>query len=232
MNYRILEWDSQFFGLPVAQINVETNIDGNRLSECLDRSGAEVIYVFLRSDQLEQYRPILEMHSGKCYDHKVTFGKPVDPALSTCDDLIVEVTEASDELFELAYVSGRLSRFFLDPLFRPRFALLYEEWIRKALRESGYKVYAIYDRLRMLGMATASVENRKGRIGLIAVDELGRGKGLGMRLLRQCETHYICNSALTCTVVTQKNNIAACKLYQEAGYALETEQHVWHIWKQ
>ena len=231
MNYRILEWDSRFFGLRVAQISVDTSIDGNRLADCLERSSAEVVYVFLKPDHLEQCRPVLEMHAGKCYDHKVTFGKPVNPAPEDSDSSIVEVTEASDELFELAYASGRLSRFFLDPLFRPRFTLLYEEWIRKSLRESSFKVYAVYGSLRMLGMATASVENRIGRIGLIAIDELGRGKGLGMRLIRRCETYYKCNGALTCNVVTQKDNIAACRLYKEAGYTLETEHYVWHIWK-
>jgi ribosomal protein S18 acetylase RimI-like enzyme len=32
-------------------------------------------------------------------------------------------------------------------------------------------------------------------------------------------------------VVTQKDNIAACKLYQKAGYTIENEQSIWHIWK-
>jgi ribosomal protein S18 acetylase RimI-like enzyme len=131
----------------------------------------------------------------------------------------------------LAYAAGHLSRFFLDPGFSPQFEALYAEWVRKALRDEDSKVFTLSDSRHMLGMVTLSIRDAIGTIGLIAIDRESQGRGLGMRLLKQCEAHYHRLDARTCTVVTQKANIGACLLYQKAGYAIATEQDVWHVWK-
>jgi ribosomal protein S18 acetylase RimI-like enzyme len=108
---------------------------------------------------------------------------------------------------------------------------LYAEWIRKALREPDSKVFALSDSRHMLGMVSLSVQDAVGRIGLFAIADDSRGQGLGMRFLKHCEAHYHSLDARACTVVTQKANIGACMLYQKAGYAIATEQDVWHIWR-
>jgi dTDP-4-amino-4,6-dideoxy-D-galactose acyltransferase len=231
MNYRVLEWDSRFFGMRVAQITVAGAVDSHDLLECLERSDAEVICVFLPTETAEQYRSVLEGSSGKFYDRKVTFGKQVDPAFAAWDPSIVETTTESDELLQLAYASGHLSRFFLDPGFNRHFKALYGEWIRKALREDDSKVFTLSDSRRMLGMVSVSVENGIGKIGLMAIDKDSRGAGLGMRLVKQCEAHYDSINASACSVVTQKDNIGACRLYQRAGYVIANEQDIWHVWK-
>lgn len=231
MSYRHLDWDSRFFGMRVAQITVDGAMDNHRLSECLERSDADVIYVFLPAGTAEHYRAALETVSGKCYDRKVTFGKQVDPLFAAWNPSIVETTAESEELRQLAYASGHLSRFLIDLRFKPHFKALYAEWLRKSLREARHKVFTISDTLRMQGMVTAAVEDGAGKIGLIAIDGTCRGQGLGMRLLKQCEAYYLSLNARTCTVVTQQNNLAACKLYQKAGYTIENEQDIWHVWK-
>lgn len=231
MSYRRLEWDSRFFGMHVAQVIVDGTMSSHRLSEYLERSDAEVIYAFLNSKTAELHRSVLENFSGKCYDRKVTFRKPVNSAFAARDRSIMETTTETEELLQLAYASGYLSRFFLDPRFKPYFKALYGEWIQKALREEKSKVFVLSNVHCMQGMVTASVENGTGKIGLLGIDEKNRGRGLGMRLLKQCEAYYGSFNARTCDVVTQKNNIAACKLYQKAGYTIENEQDIWHIWK-
>ncbi|MFA5203907.1 MAG: GNAT family N-acetyltransferase [Lentisphaeria bacterium] len=231
MNYRLLEWDSRFFGMRVAQAIVDSTLESHRLSECLKYSDAEVIYVVLPSNIVELYRPVLENFSSQCYDRKITFKKPVNSTFATWDRSIIETTTEQEELLQLAYASGHLSRFFLDPRFNPHFKALYGEWLRKALREEGSKVFVLSDFHCVQGMVTASVENGVGKIGLLAINEKYRGKGFGMRLLKQCEAYYDSLCARTCTVVTQKTNIAACNLYHKMGYIIENEQDIWHIWK-
>jgi dTDP-4-amino-4,6-dideoxy-D-galactose acyltransferase len=231
MNYRVLEWDCRFFGRRVAQLTVAGDTTRQDLSECLAGSDAEVIYVFLPSETAEQYRPVLEAASGTFYDRKVTFRKLVDPAFAAWDPALVETTTESEDLLQLTYASGHLSRFFLDPRFQGHFKPLYAEWIRKALREEESKVFTLSDSRHMLGMVALSVRNATGAIELLAIHDDSRGRGLGMRLLRHCEAHYLGQNAGACTVVTQKANIGACILYQKAGYEIATEQDVWHIWK-
>ena len=231
MNYRVLEWDSRFFDKRVAQITVAGDDDVHRLAECLEDSDAEAIYVFLPTETAERYRSVLEACSGTFYDRKVRFGKPVDPALAAWDPLLVETTAESEDLLRLAYACGYLSRFCLDPGFKPRFEALYAEWMRKSLRAEGSRVFTLSDSRRMLGMVVTSVKDAIGTMELLAIDPSGRGQGLATRLLKQCEAYYVSLDARTCTVVTQEANVGACTLYEKAGYRITSAQDVWHVWK-
>jgi len=231
LNCRTLEWDSQFFDLRVDQAIVDPTVDGAGLLECLRQRGSDVTYVFLPALTAQVFHAVLEKHSGICYDRKRTYAKPVNPAAGTDDLSAVNVTAETDELLRLAYASGHLSRFYLDPLLRPYFQKLYREWVRKALQDADSKVFALMESGRMVGMVTASVSEGTGKIGLLAVDEQCRGRGLGQRLLSQCEVFYRSRGAEVCKVVTQKDNVSACRLYEKNGYRLEEEVEVWHVWK-
>jgi ribosomal protein S18 acetylase RimI-like enzyme len=231
MNYRILDWDTRFFGIRVAQLTVADATDSQSLSDALEQSDADVVYVFVPAAAADRYLPVLERHSGRFYDRKVTFVKHVDPAFAASDPSISEITTESGDLLNLAYASGHLSRFFLDPGFHPYFKALYGEWIRKALRAAESRVFALSDSSHMLAMVSAAVENGVGAIGLLAIAEDGRGQGLALRLLKHCEAYYGSLGARTCRVVTQNANLGACRLYLKAGYRIESEQDVWHIWK-
>lgn len=231
MSYRVLEWDSRFFGMRVAQVTVDGTTDSHSLSEQLRRSDAKVIYVFVPSETAKRYVTVLERLEGRLYDRKVTYGKHIESISGVPDPMISAAATESESLLQLAYASGHLSRFFLDPLFKPQFKALYGEWLRKSLRDSNAKVFTVSDSQSIQGMVTTSVENGIGRIGLIAIDERCRGQGLGMRLLRHCESYYDSQGVRTCKVVTQGSNTVACKLYEKAGYSIEDEQDVWHVWK-
>ena len=79
-------------------------------------------------------------------------------------------------------------------------------------------------------MVTVAVEGRAGRIGLIAVDAALRGRGLGGVLLRAAHQFMVrrgCDHAL---VTTQRDNVPACRLYEQAGYVIDTARNVYHFW--
>jgi dTDP-4-amino-4,6-dideoxy-D-galactose acyltransferase len=231
MKYELLAWDSQFFGLRVARITIEGVPDDQRLSACLQRSDADVVYVFVPSALAEQHRVALEESRGLFCDRKVTYEKVVDGGSMDKDAAIEEATAESEDLLRLAYESGHLSRFYRDPQFRPHFEALYAEWVRKALKSADAKVFALSGAQRIRGMVTTSVANGAGLIGLLAIDETCRGQGLGARLLRRCESFYSSFNAPLCRVVTQEENVAACRLYEKSGYRVADVQDVWHVWR-
>lgn len=232
MSYRVLEWDSRFFGRRVAQLTVDDSLDGAEVAACLAGSDADVVYVFLDAALVARHRPVLERCGGQCYDCKVTFGKPVGTAVVAADPEVAATLTESEELLQLAYASGHRSRFFLDPRFRPHFQALYAAWLRKDLRGENARVFTLGAAGQLQGLVTTSVNAGAGRIGLLAIAEACRGKGLGLRLLKQCDAYYASVAAHSCCVVTQKDNVPACRLYAKAGYAIESEQAVWHVWKQ
>ena len=228
---RRLPWDTAFFSKTVDQIDVVGTPEPQALLEALGASRAAVTYVFIDADHASPYHPVLESVHGARVDIKVTYGKQVDPAFAGLDPELTRATDETPALLDLAYESGHLSRFHLDPRFDPHFRPLYREWIRKSLADEGGRVFTLASGPDLDGMVTASVENGLGKIGLIAIRAGLQGKGLGMRFLKHCEAYYHDQGARHCKVVTQQANAAACKLYERAGYAVETAQEIWHVWK-
>jgi ribosomal protein S18 acetylase RimI-like enzyme len=81
-------------------------------------------------------------------------------------------------------------------------------------------------------MITVKVADRIGNIGLVAVAESHRGRGIGSQLIESAHRWMINRGAATTTVVTQAANAAACRLYKRAGYTVAQAENVYHFWPQ
>ena len=110
--------------------------------------------------------------------------------------------------------------------------MLYREWIKKSLDR------ILADRVLVWrekdgqprGMATVSVTGKRASIGLFAVDEQSRGRGIGRLLAQAAQSYAIERGAAHCDVVTQQENLAACRLYEACGFYLRSVQLVHHFW--
>jgi ribosomal protein S18 acetylase RimI-like enzyme len=79
-------------------------------------------------------------------------------------------------------------------------------------------------------MVTVAEADRVGNIGLIAVHERARGRGVGAALMAAAHRWMAGRGAAAATVVTQLDNAAACRLYQASGYGLAGVWHCYHFW--
>ena len=79
-------------------------------------------------------------------------------------------------------------------------------------------------------MVTIIMEGDVGQIGLIAVSEQQRGRGLGRRLVEAADRWMFDHGAKSAHVVTQLQNVAACRLYENAGYKIKTIEYLYHFW--
>ena len=78
---------------------------------------------------------------------------------------------------------------------------------------------------------TASLEGDAGRIGLFAVSEAQRGRGVASRLLEAIGRWMRHGGAKRARVATQRDNRAACRCYERAGYAVEERLALHHLWR-
>jgi ribosomal protein S18 acetylase RimI-like enzyme len=69
-----------------------------------------------------------------------------------------------------------------------------------------------------------------GNIGLVAVAETHRGRGIGGRLIDAAHCWMVARQAAKTTVVTQGVNAPACRLYERVGYSIEQVEHYYHFW--
>lgn len=230
MRETILDWDSAFFGFRVASLELDVASDEKWLSARLANVTTDLLYVSHSPITFKQFQGVLEQRSAKYWGNRVVWRKAIDVAALERVGDVEEAAAATSDLVDLAYASGHYSRFFLDPKFRLFYHKLYRHWILTSFGIPLGKVFTIAGDSGLEGFASASVEDGMGKVGLLAVAEARRGQGLGRRLLQRCEQYYAELGLTECRVITQKSNLAACRLYERAGYRIESEQCIWHLW--
>jgi|WetSurMetagenome_2_1015567.scaffolds.fasta_scaffold59666_2 dTDP-4-amino-4,6-dideoxy-D-galactose acyltransferase len=236
MDYQLLEWDTNFFGMKVARITdpfMSMEKVASTLAE-LKLKGFSFIYWPANHEHNEKD---INKLGGLLVDLKTTFmidfdSSPLDESLST--DIVVpySVSMQLQDLETLAIQSGQFSRFAIDPHFpREKFIMLYKTWMNRSLRrEIANEVLVIEETGRVVGMVTLTEKEGRGNIGLIAVDASSRGKKYGETLVRAAQKWFIKNGYKIGQVVTQGNNISAGNLYKKCGYSVEKVEYYYHFW--
>jgi dTDP-4-amino-4,6-dideoxy-D-galactose acyltransferase len=131
----------------------------------------------------------------------------------------------------IASSSHGATRFYADPNFpNERCDVFYDTWIRRSLEgwADGVLVGEIDD--RAAGYVSCHLDGATGSIGLIAVDESARGRGLGVDLAHSAIAWCAGRGAERMTVVTQGRNVPALRTFQRAGF-LASSLNLWfHKW--
>jgi dTDP-4-amino-4,6-dideoxy-D-galactose acyltransferase len=240
--YKILDWDTEFFGFKVARILPE-RLGSHRLKDTLLSIKQEnVILAYWSTDPVDAESETAARYcNGFLADRKVTYSIDAieinDRAAS--ESFETKVEEYSDEsvsreLEDLAIQAGIFSRFNIDPQMPAgRFIDLYKLWIQKSVqRELADKVLVVRNAGIIVGMVTVGEKNGRGDIGLLAVDSSMRGKKLGIALVNAAQQWTIENGFTTAQVVTQGENVSACRFYEKCGYRIDKIENVYHFWSQ
>jgi dTDP-4-amino-4,6-dideoxy-D-galactose acyltransferase len=82
------------------------------------------------------------------------------------------------------------------------------------------------------GMVTLKRETTDAAIGLVATDPQYRGKGIGGSMLEHVKNYCLEQNIRKLTVATQKQNLPACRMYEKAGFTVESCTNIWHWWLQ
>ncbi|MEJ5992152.1 GNAT family N-acetyltransferase [Ramlibacter sp. PS3R-8] len=234
MNVESLAWDSGFLGVPVSRIVADGASRGELAAAVarLQEEGTHLAYLFTDS-------PLPAEDAGALHallvDRKVTYRIEAG-ALPTRHPLpAVRPYEAGmpqADLERLAVQSGKYSRFHVDPRFPdPKFVELYLLWLRKSLtREIADEVLVATEGGAPCGLVTMAQSGGCGKIGLVAVDEAYRGRGLGRQLVEAAKGWFAARGVAFADVVTQQDNVAACGLYETCGFRVHQVQFVYHLW--
>lgn len=220
-------WDSDFFGYPIGRLSLKANESINE-EECLNNH-YKLIYVFseiaLNLEQLNK----LPLELADC---KVELEAEVEttPILSAIP--VQQIHQLSPQLLDLVYQSGHYSRFKLDNKFvHQEFERLYLAWINKVLNDKQQQVIGYMEQDKPIGFITVEEKNANADIGLIAVDELYRGKSIGHHLIQQSHKFAQEKNLKSITVTTQLANAGAMRFYQYHGFKVAKKSYIYHLWK-
>ncbi|MBI5576917.1 MAG: GNAT family N-acetyltransferase, partial [Deltaproteobacteria bacterium] len=136
------------------------------------------------------------------------------------------------ELEALAIRAGTYSRFKADPRMpEGKCAELYKMWIRNSVnRNIADSVLVIRGSGIIAGMVTLGEKQGRGDIGLLAVATGMQGRNVGVSLVRAAQVWARGKGYRLAQVVTQGENVPACRLYEKCGYRIDRIENFFHFW--
>jgi len=234
-----LNWDSDFFGFKVARL---TDFDPAELHVVLDYLARHEyrLAVLYSGQNDQQIHRAAKDNNGMMVDRKVTYARKVPPVLvndtgkpGVNGHLRINPSGLEpEELYELAYLAGGYSRFRIDTNFPGEtFKKLYAQWVINSLHGDFADYTLVYYADQGIGgFSTLKIEAGIAKIGLISVDTTRQNQGIGRSLMQ--ETFNICSrhGIAEVEVVTQMDNIQACRFYEKSGFAVKDVNHIFHFW--
>lgn len=226
---KYLAWDSDFFKKKIFRVEIKKEEEISKLSELFNSVSFDLMYVF----------STIELNLNFTFnfflaDKKIIFYKKISPNSDRVQiPEIISVSKTSNQLYELAFLSGAFSRFKLDPILSDKFEQLYMLWLEKSLsKEIASEVFVYNDGNNEIGFITIKKVENLAIIGLLAVDTLYAGKNIGTSLMRTVENWCINNGVNEIEVATQIDNINACNFYRKNGYITKQIDYIYHYYSE
>ncbi len=236
--FQILDIDSEIFGFPVAKI-LPAKLGRRELGQVIDilrREGVRLAFWSSDPEDAESQRAA-RLFQGFLSDKKVTYIADTAGNPAAAPDIDGDIEAYTDtlpcpELESLACQIGKNSRFGADPRIPETVCFaMYRRWIRNSVnRQLADAVLVVRQAYKIVGMVTLGKKNGRGDIGLFAVDPAMRRKNLGISLVHAAGEWTRRKGLRYAQVVTQRKNVAACRLYEKCGYRMEKMEFFYHFW--
>lgn len=229
--YRSLAWDTDFFGLEVGRLDIDSIADAEWLFQmggC--EAGDGVCYLFVDPSINNGIESKLELMGAVHYGSRVVYNLNPQEVRSTAGGRVRVIDELNDRVYELAIAAGHCSRFSQDPRFSGKFEALYRTWIEKCFKAKANgegEVFGIVDGGDLNGIVAVSLRNSS--IELIAVDAASRAKGYGRQLINAAINYAADAGHDLFKVVTQGQNFSGCRAYKACGFAESGRTEIWHL---
>lgn len=236
-DYEILKFDTDLMGFGVAKI-LTPRLDVAQLQNVLEElQKQKVKLVYWPSDSLDENSQMAARQlQGHLCSKQVTYVIELKKLGSLLAPNVTEYVDkvATKELEKLALYAGTYSHFVNDPNFPyAMFVKTYQNWIANSANKTlAKKILVIRHKQKIVGMITLGEKNQRGDIGLLGINENFRGKGFGKQLVQAAQMDFIKQGYTAAQVVTQLDNISACKFYEKCGYSIEKVENYYHFWLQ
>lgn len=239
LTYKILTWDSDFFGFNVARIegSYHSGTDLSKILDDLKMLGVTLAY-WSRDPVCELSNADAIKNDGKLVDRRAVFQGNTSSLENTSRELIDIVIKSVGADFDakkiesLAIQAGSFSRFKLDAMIPgEKFQELFKLWaINSVSRQIADECFIATVGDHICGLITVSARNGVATIGLIAVSETSRGKKIGSHLVLRVADWATDRGIFSVEVVTQLNNVPACEFYTKSGFQLSSVSNTYHFW--
>ncbi|WP_310557731.1 GNAT family N-acetyltransferase [Flavobacterium sp.] len=226
MKVKYVEWDSSFFNKKIGLLELFNDRKSFEIENDFD-----LIYVVSDRDIDVEITNYKQNYS----ENKIVFSKNIVPNSDSVDaNVFIELESSTrEEIYELAFESGKFSRFKLDSNFNQiEFEKLYKKWVDNSFTKEFADAVLVYkEQKKVLGFVTYKVWGSYATIGLIAVCSKHQGKGIGRKLIEYVEMELFKKGVIELRIPTQLQNHIACEFYKRLGYQIIENRNIKHFWK-
>lgn len=224
----LLSWDTEFWGVKTA-LATRPDVDAWAAANTVG-----MLWLLVSADEPDRIQQA-EDHNWRYMDTRVELFCEHPTSLIRRPFTRPATDDDIPALVGIARVSHRITRFYADPrLPDERCDDLYEAWIRNSYDGWAERVFVAEVGIAVghtepAGYVTVHVDGDTSSIGLIAVDERWRGKGIGDALVSHAQDWSV-TQGMSMSVVTQGRNVAAQHLFQKRGFRTRRTDLWFHKW--
>ena len=233
-----LEWDSNFWGFPVAYLSCRYLREAIvfRLEKFIKSENIKLIEYLCNCHDGQSVK-IAENNGFNFVDIRLSFEKSLDrkTEVSFSDGFTVSLAGARDIeiLKNIADNIYKTSRYFFDENFdREKVNEFYRRWVEKAvLGQYDDECYCLYFKGKVVGFCTVKYHFlHTASINLVGISKDYQTRGLARSLLGFVFNKLIDKGVSKILVVTQGRNYPAQRLYQRAGFLTKATELWYHKW--
>lgn len=226
MKLKKLEWDSDFFKKRIGEILI------NKTNASISGNDFDLIYVKSVDEDIIE----IENFKQTFIETKVVFAKKIEYKEQPENANIISFANANTDkeiLYNLAFESGKFSRFNLDENFSlTEFHNLYKKWIDNSVNKQFSDDILLYkEGKNTIGFVSYKVYEGYATIGLIAINPNEQGKGIGKKLIIAVENQLKSIGISELHIPTQLGNEGACGFYTKLGYKIIEKLIIKHYWR-
>ena len=233
MSYTYLSWDSEFFGFPIARIDIGTDDAQALQTEVLraDADRIECLYCLCPAIRNDVLRAAVDL-GFRPYDVRLELELTIGTDASAPPPAREATLADGPSLERIARESLVGTRFWNDDRFsRERVKDLYAAWVQRAFSTPATRRTLIGGDSEGFVVCAVDTARSLGTIELIAVAEAARASGLASDLMVSAHRLFARAGLSRAVVVTQVANIAAQRLYQRLGYQTSGADFWLHRWR-
>lgn len=231
-----LTWDTDYFGVKSARVNLSGVISENdqilikKFSE-----NYEFVTIFNKNNMRENNNWVGTKTNAFLVDLNIQFSKNIEFCTNQPDEntYVLNRIAPEEQIIKIARDAFQHSRFFNDTrLPKIKAANIYLHWTECAFGLDN-KYFAICKRDNQIAgfiLFSITEDVRTGVIELIAVDEKFRGQSVGKSLIQRMELFCFEKSIININVGTQVDNISAIQFYNATGFRYVGCNSVYHLW--
>lgn len=233
LNVRELEWDTAYFGLACARIDLLDTVTEDALCIAFDQlRTASLVYITNLAENIENSALIAKHTDAFLVDTNIQFEKAITNVLPK---KLIEAASGYPGSQDILSIANRVytkSRFISDKrLLSRRGQYMYGCWAENAFGRDDKFFLADLEGAQTRGFILFSQNEDAIVLELIGIDERFQGQGVGTNLWHCLEQEAARRKRGQIRVGTQLANTQAINFYHRMGCKITKCTHIYHWWK-